>query len=240
MHSAFAVRLVVLQLVSILFTTATFAADPKGPLAVGDLAEYVSGMGPTMGEVIDGPDPFGYYVLLVPGSGEVPVNGNKLRLVQRAGVPNAAMKPGEMVDVRTQSVLLRAKVVKVNGAWCQLEAPGTVGWAECAELKPVKADGAPAAAQAESAAAPAPGPQAGGPSPLKGTYANSDGGVQVEFLPKGKAFMSFHGLTQECSHKGTAKAVVLTCDDEDLALTVDEDGALRGPPDTLVARLKKK
>ncbi|MCC7546292.1 MAG: hypothetical protein IT532_00855 [Burkholderiales bacterium] len=237
------VPLVVQCLVLLLFSVSAHAAEPKpskGPLALGDLAEYVSGMGPTVGEVTVGPDESGYVVLSVPGAGEVPVHASKLRLLQRGGKPAAAFKAGEVVDLRTQGTILRAKVVKVNGAWCQLEAPGTVGWAECRELKLAKDGAVPAAADAEPAAAAPARTAASGPSPLAGTYANADGGVQIEFKPKGVAFMSMQGLTMECTHKGTAMLVVLTCDDEDLQFKVDDDGALRGPPDSFVARMKKK
>jgi len=235
-----------LQVVVAVWIAATVqAAEPKpakGPIALGDLAEYVSGLGPIIGEVVSGPDPFGYYVLLVPASGEVPVKADRLQLIQRAGTPDAAFSPGDVVDVRTNLGPTRASVVKVNGGWCRLQAPAMVGWAECKELKVVRrADGSEVPPTAPSTPAPAPSTAATtGNSPLKGTYANADSSVQIEFKPKGAAFFSLQGLTLECTHKGTAKAIVLTCDGEDMPFTVDEDGALRGPPDSFVARLKKK
>lgn len=77
-------------------------------------------------------------------------------------------------------------------------------------------------------------------SKLRGTYQNSDGMTLVEFQTGGKAFFSFHGLTQECTHKQDGKRIVLTCDGEETAFTVADDGALAGPPESFVARMKKK
>lgn len=245
MRAGYVVRLLQF-VVAVLVASTVHAAEPKppnGPIAVGDLAEYVSGLGPIIGEVVSGPDPWGYYVLSVPASGDAPIKADKLQLIQRAGTPNAAFSPGDVVDVRTNLGPTRASVVKVNGGWCRLQAPAMVGWAECKELRVVRrADGSEV-----PAAQPAPAPTAapaksatGGSSPLIGTYANADSSVQIEFKPKGTAFFSLQGLTQECTHKGTAQAIVLTCFDEDMQFTVDDDGALRGPPDSFVARLKKK
>lgn len=242
MTSPHRVRAAALHLfVTFVFATAALAADPKGPLGVGDLAEFTSGMGPTIGEVIDGPDPFGFYILSIPGAGEKPINGNKLSLIQRAGAPKASLKPGDVVDARSSLGVVRASVVKVNGGWCQLQAQATVGWAECKDLKVMQgqAGGQPATSSAPTATAAAK-PTAAGPAPLKGTYANSDGSTVLEFVAGGKAHLSFHGLSQPCTHKGTAKAFTLTCDGDDLEFKVDEDGALAGPADTPLARLKKK
>lgn len=242
MFSPHRVRAAALHLfVAFFVCTTAFAADPKGPIGVGDLAEYTSGMGPTVGEVLEGPDPSGYYVLAIPGSGPRPINGNKLRLVQRAGAPKASFKPGDVVDVRTGSGPLRASIVKVNGGYCQLQATVTVGWAECKGLKLVRgADGEvppPTPAPAPPAAAKS---TASGPAPLKGTYANSDGTAVLEFVSGGKAHFAFHGVSQPCTQKGNAKAVTLTCDGEDMEFKVDDDGALAGPADSPFSRMKKK
>lgn len=77
-------------------------------------------------------------------------------------------------------------------------------------------------------------------SPLRGTYQNADGMTIIEFLSEGKAYLSFHGFTQECTHKQSGKKIVLTCDDEDTVFAVNDDGALSGPPDSFLVRMKKK
>lgn len=240
MLSPHRVRAAALHLFALfMFATTALAADPK--LRVGDLAEFTSGMGPILAEVVDGPDPVGAYVLDIPGSGQRPIMGNKLTLVQRAGAPKGKFKPGDVVDVSTNSGPLRATVVKVNGGYCQLQAPGTVGWAECKGLKLVRGANGEAPPPEPAKATPAPAKAtASGPAPLKGTYANSDGTAVLEFVSGGKAHMSFHGMSQPCTQKGSAKAFTLTCDGDDLEFKVDDDGALAGPADTPFARLKKK
>lgn len=239
------------------FAVASFAvaAEPKAPggrIAVGDLAEYVSGLGPMLGEVLSGPDASSYYLLLVPSAGEVPIHATKLRLVQRGGAPKAPFNPRDIVDVRTDSNMVqRASVVKVNRGWCQVQAPSVVGWAECKGLRVVqRAGNGQAAAQtrpeegAQPPSAP-PAPVSGKPgkatgSTLRGTYQNANGEAVIEFLSEGKAFFSFHGVTGACTHKQNGKDVILTCDDEDMVFTVNDDGSLAGPPDSFVSRMKKK
>lgn len=244
---AMAILLIALSVSSL--AEAADAKATKGPIGVGDLAEYTSGFGPTVGEVVDGPDPSGYYVLNVPGSGPVPINGNKLRLVQRSGTPNAPNKAGDIVDLKSgNDPVQRARVVKVNGHFCQIEAPALVGWAECKGLRVVqRADGSKVPVPAEdkvkaaaAASAEKPSGAASAPSSLRGTYQNADGGVTIEFLPAGKAFFSFGGASLECTHRQSGKKLTLTCADDDTLFTVNDDGTLAGPPDSFVTRMKKK
>ena len=190
--------------------------------------------------MINGPDPSNYYMVLVPGQGEFPMNGSKLRLIQRAGTPNAAFKPGDEVGIREGDSVTRGSVVKVNGKWCQVKAQLLDGWVECSELRTAKNR---AGAQADAPAAPSPETaKKAGPSPLVGTYENADGKTVLEFLAEGKAYFSFHGVTNDCSHSGNAKKVTVTCDGVNTAFvfTVNSDGSLAGPPDSFVTRMKKK
>lgn len=240
---------VISLLASILFTSFVFAAEPKkaaGRGGAGDLVEFTTGMGPMLGEVINGPDPSNYYMVLVPGKGEVPMNGAKLRLIQSAGTPNAPFKPGDEVGIRENGTVTRGNVVKVNWKWCQVKAHLLDGWVECSELRTAKnRAGAKDAAAAPSDAPTAPSSDTAkkaGPSPLLGTYENADGKTVLEFLAEGKAYFSFHGVTNDCSHSGNAKKVTVTCDGVDTAFvfTVNSDGSLAGPPDSFVTRMKKK
>ena len=64
---------------------------------VGDLVEIVSGLGPTLAEIVVGPDASGYVVIQLPTGIQVPVNTQKLRLVQKAGTPNASIAVGAAV-----------------------------------------------------------------------------------------------------------------------------------------------
>ena len=68
----FAQALVTAFLASIAFPFFVAAAEPKtagGRIGIGDLVEYTTGMGPMLGEVINGPDASNYYLLLVPSAG---------------------------------------------------------------------------------------------------------------------------------------------------------------------------
>ena len=245
----FAQAWVISLVASIWFTSFVSAAEPKKAGdrgSVGDLVEFTTGMGPMLGEVINGPDPSNYYMILVPGQGELPMNGSKLRLIQRAGTPNAAFKPGDEVGIREGNTVTRGNVVRVNGKWCQVKAQLLDGWVECSELRTAKKNtGAKDAAAAPSDAPAAPSSEAAkkaGPSPLVGTYENADGKTVLEFLAEGKAYLSFHGVTNDCSHSGNVKKVTVTCDGVDTAFvfTVNSDGSLAGPPDSFITRMKKK
>jgi hypothetical protein len=75
----------------VLMSVCTFAWPQCNRPGVGDLVEYVSGLGPTLGEIIVAPDASDYVMLLIPNGEKIPVNAAKLRLVQTAGAPNASI-----------------------------------------------------------------------------------------------------------------------------------------------------
>ena len=85
--------------------------------------EIVTGMGPTLAEVVEGPDPSNYILLRIPTGKQIPVNVSKVRLVQKAGTPNAAINAGEAVAWVDANVRQNGNVVKVNGNWCQVKSP---------------------------------------------------------------------------------------------------------------------
>jgi hypothetical protein len=73
------------------------------------------------------------------------------------------------------------------------------------------------------------------------TYVDNGNVVQIEFKSGGKAFMSMGPMTNTCSYTENGKNVTLNCGPgETLAFTVDDDGALNGPPGGMVSRLTKK
>jgi len=73
------------------------------------------------------------------------------------------------------------------------------------------------------------------------TYVDNGNVVQIEFKSDGKAFMSMGPMTNTCSYTESGKNVTLTCGPgETIAFTVDDDGALNGPPGGMVSRLTKK
>jgi hypothetical protein len=75
---------------------------------------------------------------------------------------------------------------------------------------------------------------------IEGEYENADQKTVIELLPKGRAFLSFHGLTQECSYAVEGKSLKLTCDGEETRFTIEDDGTLMGPPDSFLTRMKRK
>ena len=73
------------------------------------------------------------------------------------------------------------------------------------------------------------------------TYADNGNVVQIEFKSGGKAYMSMGPMTNTCTYTESGKNVTLNCGPgETLSFTVDDDGALNGPPGGMVSRLTKK
>ena len=85
------------MLAATLAVAAAQAAAQDNRAKVGDLVEFTSGLGPTLAEIVEGPDASGYVVIAVPTGKRLPVNTQKLRLIQKAGTPNAPMAVGEAV-----------------------------------------------------------------------------------------------------------------------------------------------
>ncbi len=72
------------------------------------------------------------------------------------------------------------------------------------------------------------------------TYEDNGGVVKIEFKSAGKAYVSTGPATNTCSYAGNGKTVTLTCEGDKTAFTVDDDGALNGPPGGFLTRLTKK
>lgn len=77
-------------------------------------------------------------------------------------------------------------------------------------------------------------------SKVSGTYTNAEGNASVEFLANGRAHFSLHGVGGQCTFTQTDRTVVLTCGGETTEFIVEDDGALAGPRDSFLTRLKKK
>ncbi len=71
------------------------------------------------------------------------------------------------------------------------------------------------------------------------TYHDNGGVVKVEFESAGKAHISAGPMSRPCSYAESGKKVSLVCDGETTVLTVEDDGALSGPPDGFMARLTR-
>jgi hypothetical protein len=72
------------------------------------------------------------------------------------------------------------------------------------------------------------------------TYAGNGGVVQIEFKSGGKAFVSTGPVTTSCTYAESGKTVTLVCEGDKTVFTVDDDGALNGPPGGMLGRLTKK
>jgi hypothetical protein len=222
-------------------TAAAPDAESQNRARVGDLVEYVSGLGPTLAEIVVGPDASGYVVILLPTGKQVPVSTQKLRLVQSAGTPNAPIVVGEPVGWVDGDVAQKGSVVKVNGNWCQVKTASatTIGWIECKALR--TAAGAPAPAKPAPATKAAAGK--GAAMKLQGNWENADGTVKLETQPGNKCFISFGPMTGACTYKHSANGVTVMFDGEELLLVANDDGSLSSVGDStamMPIRLKRK
>jgi hypothetical protein len=69
------------------------------------------------------------------------------------------------------------------------------------------------------------------------TYHDNGGVVAIEFQSGGKAFVSAGPVTQACSYTENGKSIRLTCESDTTDFTLEDDGALSGPPNGMMARL---
>lgn len=207
---------------------------------VGDLVELVTGLGPTLAEVIVAPDASGYVTIQLPTGKQVPVNTQKLRLKQPAGTPNADVAAGAAVSWSDGGYIEKGNVVKVNGEWCQVKTPNstTIGWMECKALRIAGQANAPKK-ETEPAAGAAEKPIA---IQLQGNWENADGTVKLEFQKANKCFISIGPMTGPCTYKQSSKGVNVNFNSVDLQLAANDDGSLSSSdPDAMMPiRLKKK
>jgi hypothetical protein len=71
------------------------------------------------------------------------------------------------------------------------------------------------------------------------TYQDNGGVVKIEFKSGGKAYVSTGPVSNTCSYSESGKSVTLTCEGDKTVFTVDDDGALKGPPGGFLTRLTK-
>jgi hypothetical protein len=72
------------------------------------------------------------------------------------------------------------------------------------------------------------------------TYQDNGGVVKIEFKSGGKAYLSGGPATTTCTYSESGKTVTLICVGDKTVFTIEDDGALSGPPDGLLTRLTKK
>src|SRR5215467_4003896 len=72
------------------------------------------------------------------------------------------------------------------------------------------------------------------------TYIDNGGAVQIEWTSDGKADVSTGPVTTTCSYTQSGKTLTLMSRGDKTTFTVEDDGALSGPPDGFMGRLTKK
>ncbi len=80
----------------------------------------------------------------------------------------------------------------------------------------------------------------GGATAEGDTYTGNGGIVKIEFKSGGKAFVSTGPVTTPCTYSESGKTITLSCEGDNTDFTIDDDGALIGPPDSMLARLTKE
>jgi hypothetical protein len=79
-----------------------------------------------------------------------------------------------------------------------------------------------------------------GTSVAGNTYIDNGGVVQIEFKSGGKAYVSTGPVSNACTYTQSGKTLTLICNGDKTTFTVDDDGALNGPPNGFMGRLTKK
>jgi hypothetical protein len=79
-----------------------------------------------------------------------------------------------------------------------------------------------------------------GSSVAGSTYIDNGGVVQIEFKSDGKAYVSTGPVSNACTYTQSGKTLTLICNGDKTAFTIDDDGALNGPPNGFLSRLTKK
>ena len=69
-------------------------------------------------------------------------------------------------------------------------------------------------------------------SDVEGTYADTDGNVQLELRFGGQATLTFMGQGNPCTYSVNEKELILSCQDlpKPIEITIHEDGSLTGDP----------
>ena len=64
--------------------------------------------------------------------------------------------------------------------------------------------------------------------------------ISIAFQSGGKAVFSSGPIGTDCSYDESGSKVTLTCGPQSMMLTIDSDGNLNGPPETIGKLIKKK
>src|SRR5689334_22832082 len=72
------------------------------------------------------------------------------------------------------------------------------------------------------------------------TYEGVGGAMSVEFKSDGKATTTIGGQAADCTYTEDSKTVTLTCQGQPIVLTINGDGTLNAPPESMMGKLTKK
>jgi hypothetical protein len=79
-------------------------------------------------------------------------------------------------------------------------------------------------------------------SGIQGTYTEPGGNYKLELKSGGKANLTVARVTSQCTYTLSGSSITLTCDgyDDNMILTVHDDGSLTCLPGTPLPTLRKK
>lgn len=131
-------------------------APQAGSVSPGDIVETNINYQPAVGEVLRS---YGNTADLNLGQNNVGryLEVQYMKVVQKAGSGAlSTLRPGDTVQYPTQTVVYTGKIMKTNGAYCEIDSSGSgfTGWTKCASLRLISK------APASYADSPAAGPVA--------------------------------------------------------------------------------
>ena len=111
---------------------------PANQYGIGDLVEDRS-HGNQIVEVAGGPDMAGYFSVLIPGAGAVPVAARNLRLLARAeSKKTSTFQEGDVVEFVRYNLRERAVVMRAIGGYCDVKTSSSRSYEEAGILKLVR------------------------------------------------------------------------------------------------------
>lgn len=78
-----------------------------------------------------------------------------------------------------------------------------------------------------------------GGSKVVGHYTNENGSMTLDLKPGGQASMTLLGESKPCTYTTESSQVKVQCEGDEFDFTVQDDGSLTGPPDSMMGALKK-
>ena len=72
------------------------------------------------------------------------------------------------------------------------------------------------------------------------TYEGNSGSLQIQFKSGGKASVALGPVGGDCTYSQKDKTVSITCEGDQIDFTINGDGSLSGPPDSLIGTMTRK